>query len=803
MNPILSPPAPGPSTPIPVASFEGLRHGANGPITNLVTPPDVQLAVGPNHVFEMVNLIGRISTKTGVPVQTAALDTFFRAASTDFVSDPKIRYDTQSGRWFASLMDVTTSSVLLAVSRSADPTWLWNHYSFLASAGCADQPLLGMSDDKVVLSANDFSSCTASSPSYRGVEYWVINKTDLLAGTSARFIRFGPNVALRSVQPVSSLTPMTTQYLVTAGGGPTSTLTVLAVTGVPPGPVTVIPQVLSILTTAIPPNAPQTGTSRVLDTGYPRIEDAMWESNRLWLGLNDGCTPMGDSSVRSCVRLIEVDTANTTVLQDFDLGIPGKYAFYPALRTDGDGRLFVAFGYSSSGEFPGFMVAMRSSTDPPNQIGSPQLVRAGAGPEAVACDSSGVCRYGDYFGASRDPSDPSVVWVAGEYGTGSGWATFVAGMSATVRLTVSYSIEGGGSGYVPPDLTYVKDGMNSTVALSVTPTQYSVDAGASWSVTGILNGSTASERWATNETTWGNATASSSFAFVYSHQFLVSFGYRVTGGGVTHVPPSVFYQRFASVLSIAANATDWVDFGSAYGFPILLGGSNGSERWRADPLSVNGTVGNAGSFEVVYAHQAFVGFQVEGPVGSSVSPLSGWHDVGASITASVTAPVGWAAGEWIGVGMGAYSGASASPTIVVVGPFSETVILFAGLTIVAGSGGSVAFSYSGGAGTVASGTSRAIYVRPGTNVSITERPADPYAFKQWSGAASGTQKNLTLTIVGPTRLTADFALTQSAPSFSLYSAIGIMVVVLAVLMIVLMRRRKRREPPAIPPPPPP
>jgi hypothetical protein len=39
-------------------------------------------------------------------------------------------------------------------------------------------------------------------------------------------------------------------------------------------------------------------------------------------------------------------------------------------------------------------------------------------------------RYGDYFGAARDPLDPSIVWVAGEAGTdvpkGRGWSTSVA-----------------------------------------------------------------------------------------------------------------------------------------------------------------------------------------------------------------------------------------------------------------------------------------------------------------------------------------------------------------------------------------
>src|SRR2546425_9096782 len=121
--------APKPDAAVPVFSFERLHFGTNGPYTNHLTPPDVQVAVGPNHVVEMVNVLGRISTKQGVEVQTFPLDTFFGVPSTDFISDPKVHFDTASGRWFTSITDVTTGRVLLEVSKSDDPAGLWNAYS--------------------------------------------------------------------------------------------------------------------------------------------------------------------------------------------------------------------------------------------------------------------------------------------------------------------------------------------------------------------------------------------------------------------------------------------------------------------------------------------------------------------------------------------------------------------------------------------------------------------------------------------------------------------------------------------------
>src|SRR5437899_8745112 len=473
--------APKPDAAEPVFSFEGLHFGTNGPYSNRLTPPDVQVAVGPNNAVEMVTVLGRISTKTGVEVRTFPLDSFFGIPSTDFISDPKIHFDTASGRWFASITDVTTGRVLLEVSKSDDPAGLWNAYSVSTITGCADQPLLGFNDLVVLISANDFSSCTSGSPSYLGVQYWVLNKTDLLSGATPRTMSFGPDPTLFSVHPVQSLRSTDTQFMVSTGSGPTSTLTLFSITGVPPGLALVTQQNFGIRSVAIPPRAPQLGSRSTLDTADNRVQDVMWADNRLWLSLGVGCTPTGDNQVRSCVRLIEVDTANGTIAQDFDIGFSGKYVFYPALRTDAGGNLVVVFGYSSANDYPEIRVAARSVHDPPNTIGASQIIRVGEGPETSGCPNNSVCRYGDYFGASHDPSEPGIVWVAGEYGTAAGWATFIAARGGTVRFTVGYAVQGGRAGYLPPTLAYVAAGRSLTVALITTPDTYTVVERTPWS----------------------------------------------------------------------------------------------------------------------------------------------------------------------------------------------------------------------------------------------------------------------------------------------------------------------------------
>src|SRR5439155_227920 len=172
-------------------------------------------------------------------------------------------------------------------------------------------------------------------------------------------------------------------------------------------------------------------------------------------------------------------------------------------------------------------------------------------------------------------------------------------------------------------------GQSVTVALTTAPTDFTVDAGTSWSVAPVLGGSGANERWATNETVSGVAMKSESLTFHYSHQFSASFAYLVTGGS-GFVAPSVNYEQFALARSDRANLTVWVDAGSAYSFPSSLVGSNASERWRADAPNPNGTVVGSGVIEVAYRHQALLTFGFQGPAESSISPASGWFDVGPS-----------------------------------------------------------------------------------------------------------------------------------------------------------------------------
>src|SRR2546428_11283257 len=207
----------------------------------------------------------------------------------------------------------------------------------------------------------------------------------------------------------------------------------------------------------------------------------------------------------------------------------------------------------------------------------------------------------------------------------------MAGRAGTVQCTAGYAVQGGGSGSLPPTLTYVAGGQSVTVALAASPAVYTVDAGTAWSVSAILGGSDPTERWATNETVSGIAMRSESLAFHYSHQFSASFNYRVTGGGSGYAAPSVSYEQFALARSNDANLTVWVDAGTPYSFPSSLGGSNASERWMADAPDRSGTVGVAAGRASAAPRQGLLLFGLQGPPEAPRSPRDGVGHVGASL----------------------------------------------------------------------------------------------------------------------------------------------------------------------------
>jgi len=444
----------------------------------LCAPPDVQVAAGQNHVVEMVNLAGEVFNKTGASLQIFSLGSFFRTG-TDFISDPKIMYDSSSGLWFATIIDTvpnfTRGAIEIAVSTTSDPTGTWNVYSISSGSQLPDQPIAGISDDKFVVSSNMFSQ---GGNVFSGAKWWVVNKNDLVTGQSSPHVTsFGPYSTLESVHPVQSLSSTTTQYMVSTGGSDLSVnstvMKLFAITGVPGvSSVTNTTTTFSVAVITRPPSGAEPSGFTV-DTVDQRVQTGAWFNGNLWLGFNDACTPTGDTVKHACARLTEISTGATpSITQDFDYGAVGKDYFFPALRIDSSGNLHVVYGFSSLSIHPSLAVTGQTTTDPAGSLAPSVTIKSGNQDDAFG-------RYGDYFGAGLDPSDTGVVWVAGEYHTSTSgscdafgescWSTFVDRMSfSDYSLTASpTSVTFNPSGMARANITATSiNGFTGTLSLS-------------------------------------------------------------------------------------------------------------------------------------------------------------------------------------------------------------------------------------------------------------------------------------------------------------------------------------------------
>jgi hypothetical protein len=339
----------------PVATVTQTLSGLNDVGSGGFEPPDVQVAAGPGYVVEMVNLAERVWRTGGgaaaTEVQTQDLGAFFGSGS-DRLTDPRIIYDALTGRWFASISDVDAKTIRVAVSTGGDPTAPWTITSYPAP-GCADQPRLGLADGTVVLAADIFASCVEGGSRLIGAELWIVNKQELLAGSAQPdFTTYGPDVSFTSFAPVQSLSPTSTEYVVSVDAPRSIVVHLFAVDGIPPAAVTV-KQIAtpSINRVSRPPPAAQPPTAagraqQPIDTNDDRVLESVWERDRLWFSGNTACIPAGDSLIRSCARVVELSTATRTVTTDSDLSQRGAHLFYPAIRPDGAGDLVVVYGES-------------------------------------------------------------------------------------------------------------------------------------------------------------------------------------------------------------------------------------------------------------------------------------------------------------------------------------------------------------------------------------------------------------------------------------------------------------------------
>lgn len=378
-------------------------------------PPDTQVAAGGakgQWIVEMVNHAGLVFSNSGTLLNSFDLGALFFGA-TGAGGDPKVVYDRASGDFFAAYLlfrigGTNKSQINLAVS--SNPLGLWSVYRVSFESLLQDQPKLGFSSDKLVMSWNQNGN---SGPE----QYMVIQKSGVVAlAPSVPAVIWNPDGSRLNVIPAIQVTSGGTAFAIYHNYN-SSSVGVMAFTGVPGvSPVFFTEAVLGVAGTTSPPGGLQPGASSPqLATGDDRLDSAVWSTGHLWATGNDACRYKADSATRACLRVVHVSTVSMTVLRDVDITLVGGSLMYPAVVVDNQGDLWLAFSASSPSLFASAAIAEAPGGAIGSSIGG-IIYQTGTGEmDYSRCTNPPTQRFGDYSGIAADPVRRAI-WAAAEDG---------------------------------------------------------------------------------------------------------------------------------------------------------------------------------------------------------------------------------------------------------------------------------------------------------------------------------------------------------------------------------------------------
>ncbi|MFZ1322921.1 MAG: hypothetical protein WAT71_15295 [Ignavibacteria bacterium] len=418
------------------ANFQGPKLSESGYI-----PPDTQGDVGPTQALVCANGRIKVYSKAGVVGGlNSDLDVFFNSVRNGSgISDPHIRYDRLTQRWYVVAINTQSAPNRIVIARSSGPTISnlasFTFFQFTANlpgslSGFADYPTLGVDKNALYIGMNMFNAALTA---FIGCNGYVINKANLNSGTltATGFTLFtnGVDTGPYTPQGVQNDDPTSTEgYFVGVDPYAYSSLCVKRV--INPGATPSISSNYSITvpTTVGPETARQISSTKRLDGLDDRLFAAELHKNKitgaqtLWTAHNIEVNSSGvanSSGNRNGSRWYELTNLTSTpsllqsgTLYDAAASNP-KYYWIPSVAMSGQGHM--ALGCSGSGlaNHPEAYVAGRYRTDASGTIQSPTLAQSSS--TVYGVESGTTQRWGDYSQTVVDPNDDMTMWTFQEY----------------------------------------------------------------------------------------------------------------------------------------------------------------------------------------------------------------------------------------------------------------------------------------------------------------------------------------------------------------------------------------------------
>jgi hypothetical protein len=483
-----------------VNGFSGLTHydqrnAGTGIYTNTqfsLEPPDQGLCVGNNFVVEAINNALAVFRFNGTPVAGPTALSQFWALGPEivrpsgpfgaFISDPKCYFDQQTQRFFVTELEIDTnpvtgalanhSSVLIGVSQTADPTGVFNLFTFdttdATNPGCpcfGDQPLLGADANGIYITTNEFPIAGSG---FNGSQVYALSKKALVAGSVTTVVHIDAGTLATpdkggvwySIQPAT--TPKPSQFSTVLGGtefflsaldffnfgdrrvAVWSLSNTVSLAGSKPnlslrndvlGTQDYSPPVPATQRPGYTPLATSLGEKlETLNTNDDRMNQVVFANGHLWSGVNTAVAfgKQIDSGIAYFDVVPTLTSGGLTALLNSGgyVAVSGENVFFPSIGVTSGGLAILTSSLSGPHFFPSAVYTLLKASGPSNvRLAGPGSLPDDGFTAYAAYGGNGVARWGDYSAAVTD--GVGNIWIAAEYIPSAfrtqlaNWGTFI------------------------------------------------------------------------------------------------------------------------------------------------------------------------------------------------------------------------------------------------------------------------------------------------------------------------------------------------------------------------------------------
>lgn len=429
-------------------------------------PPDSMGAVGPTQYFVAINGIFKtIDKNTGKPDGQLNIDpnVFFKSVCTcnDDIgtTDPRIRYDILTKRWFITMINDKTIKNRLMFAVSNEPiikkTTKWTFFFIQTDPGqFFDQPTLGIDANALYIGGVPFTGGNGDKKIKIGLKegsgdqlnstVYVIQKKSILSTGPIVYHKF-PNLSdAEDYQGVDNdIANSTDGYFISASRNTFGVLLIRKVFNPGSNNPTISPTfILNVPNTQSPIPVDHKGNNHdgtndpnlgKLDVNDDRLLMGQKKNNSIWtchhIGVNNlGISPDDENLVtRNGARWYEIDISKSQPVLKQSGTLFEKTAtnskdaasyFYPSIMVSDQGHMILASSKAGKNEYINAVFAGRLATDPLGTLRNPVFYthsNTSYNPPDDSDPAQKIRRWGDYSYTSLDPVDFMSMWTIQEY----------------------------------------------------------------------------------------------------------------------------------------------------------------------------------------------------------------------------------------------------------------------------------------------------------------------------------------------------------------------------------------------------